>query len=160
MHAFSPLILVIHNYYKKIRTPVFAFMITLLAGWQVIVNFRCSWNSSLWLFATAVTELLPRHVDMWPTTGLFAHSGSLFSVLPVISLLVVKAIIISVMSKDILMAAMPLLRIIKARSQGLAEEGIKASLVNRGGRRRANGSRPSKCSHTFMLLILIWLNPP
>lgn len=67
---------------------------------------------------------------------------------PVISLLAVKAIIISVMYKDNLMAGIPLFRIIKASSQGLAEERIKASLDNRGGRQGLLDQDPSEYLHT------------
>lgn len=67
---------------------------------------------------------------------------------PVISLLVAKAIIISVMSEDVLMPGVLLFRIKKALSQGLAEERIKASLDNRGGGAGTNRSRPCKSFHT------------
>lgn len=52
------------------------------------------------------------------------------------------------MYKDNLMAGIPLFRIIKASRQGLAEERIKASLDNRGGRQGLMDQDPSEYLHT------------
>lgn len=93
--------------------------------------------------------------------GPHACRECLFSAGPVISLLAGKAIIISVMSKDILMAAIPPFRIIKAWSRGLAKGRIKTSLDNKGVRQGLMDQDPlstSTLTH-IQLLILIRLNP-
>lgn len=84
----------------------------------------------------------------------------MFSALPVICLFALKAIIISVASEDILMAAVAAAPDYKGTEPGISrrkEQRPPWSAEEGGG--GASGSRPSKSSCTFTLLILTLLNP-